>query len=189
MFNLNDELSDLAFTGLDRYGIPDGTVPEPREEVVRNWDRRQKELQLALDIDIPPGASGADIARIILSRKGADLVSDLQADNYAELCGGVRPRRPRPLAPADLELPPPPDAGDTAAAASYAALCDEARAEHREKLDAHRADLRGWYSEWEGGTPTRLQLADLPFRPARLFYGWLTGMVINPEPSPAATTD
>lgn len=41
---------------------------------------------------------------------------------------------------------------------------------------------------WKGGAPSRDEIVALPFRAQRGWFGWLTGMMTNPEQRPAATS-
>ncbi len=64
---------------------------------------------------------------------------------------------------------------------AFAALCGGRKVVHR------GADGEPQQVEWVGGSPTYAQLAALPFRVQRAFFGWLTGELTRPE-APAGGT-
>lgn len=169
-FDAADVVEALDYD-LSKAGGPKGTVPEPTDGAVRRWSKAMQRQAIEAQPDVDwDKATPAQIAQAVMSLD-TDKLADEGLDAYAELCGATRPSRKRPARPAPLA-----EGAD-----------DAARADHEARMVEWEADLIAWHGEWSGGSPTREQMAALPYRIQRAFFGWLTGEISGPEGRPAAT--
>lgn len=186
-FKLDDHVTALAFEGMADYGLPDGAVPEPSDEAFRAWRDALNRSVVDSKVELPDDPSIADIAEASLAGDGQRIALDV-VDAYARLCGGFPPDRPRPIRP-ELRGDPLPEPADYEGPTRYAEPTPAQVKKHAAAVKKYEEDLQKWFTEWTGeGNPTRAQIAGLPYRYQRAFFGWLVGEFLNPESSPVATS-
>lgn len=178
-FKPSEYVVDLAFE--DMPGIPDGTTPEPSPARVRDWQRRLNTARSTLRLDVAEDATFAEIAQAALAQD-VGTMDDLVIDAYAVLCGADAPTSKRPTSPGPAPRPP-----GAAASEDERAEHDKAAAEHDKARSKYETKVAEWNAGWSGGTPTREQLAGLPFRYQAAWFEYLNEAFANPTSGTAAT--